>query len=388
MPKQRQQNPILAAIATWLASIHPVGQENEGDSWRDELLSTAPKRFTIYEPMALLPAGSFTQPPWTTLLPTLDRDACSSLWSLIQGQLSRNAGSTLTHLAVTEGIPLHREGEDAENVLRSPSGLRMLYGDFGPPQTEGDEAGSQDFERALWVSTKQNGIVQTWAPRWTMFSRGNVKEKARLLGFRASSSGSSNNDGKPWAVDLYAGIGYFVFSYAALGLRVLCWEINPWSVEGLRRGARANRWSVKVVKGDELAQPMEEIMAGGEQIIVFLEDNQRALGRVRELQSSLGLARDIEHVNCGFLPTSEPTWRMAWDMTAPSTESWLHLHENVGVDDLESRRQSLQSRLEDWATADGDARIPRVTHVEQVKTFAPGVWHCVFDVHSTRSNNI
>ncbi|KAL6855312.1 S-adenosylmethionine-dependent methyltransferase [Amphichorda felina] len=386
MPKQRQQNPILSAITTWIASVPPAGQEAEGDSWRDDLLSKAPKRFTIYEPMALLPAGSFTQPPWATLLPTLGDDACSSLWSLILDQLSRNSGSMLTHLAITEGIPLHREGEEKENVLRSPSGLRMLYGDFGPSQTEGDEAGSQDFERALWVSTKQNGIMQTWAPRWTMFSRGNVKEKARLLGFQSGSS-SSDNDGDRWAVDLYAGIGYFVFSYAALGFRVLCWEINPWSVEGLRRGARANRWSIKVVKGDELAQPVEEIMAGGEQIVVFLEDNQRALGRVEKLQTSLGMARNIEHVNCGFLPTSEPTWRMAWDMTGESAESWLHLHENVGVDDMESRRQSLQSRLEDWAAADRDTRIPKATHIEQVKTFAPGVWHCVFDVHSTRPNN-
>lgn len=377
MPKQRQQNPIQAAVTTWIASIHPSGQNHGSDSWRNDLLSTAPKRFTVSEPMALLPSGSFTRPPWTTLLQTLDHDACSSLWSLILGGLSKNVGYELTHLAITEGIPLHKEGGDTENVLRSPSGLRMLYGDFGPSEIEdNDEAGPEDFERALWVSTKQSGIIQTWAPRWTMFSRGNVKEKARLLGF------PSGKGAEKWAIDLYAGIGYFVFSYAALGMRVLCWEINPWSVEGLRRGAKANRWSVKVVKGDQLGLPIEEVMAGGEQIIVFLEDNQQALWRIRTLQSSLGLARDIEHVNCGFLPTSEPTWRMAWDMTSQSTESWLHLHENVSVDDIETRRQSLQSRLEEWAAVDGNTRIPKVTHIEQVKTFAPGVWHCVLDVHT------
>ncbi|KFH46711.1 tRNA wybutosine-synthesizing protein-like protein [Hapsidospora chrysogenum ATCC 11550] len=386
MPKQRQQNPIQDAITTWIASVYPLVQKDP--SWRDNLLKTAPKRFTIYEPMALLPAGSFTQPPWTSLLQTIDSHVRTTLWLLILSRLSKAAGSELTHLAVTEGIPLHREGDDAENILRSPSGLRMLCGDFGPSETAGGDPGEEDFERALWVSTKQNGIVQTWAPRWTMFSRGNVKEKARLLSFPSSSSSSSDSEQRRrWAVDLYAGIGYFVFCYASLGMRVLCWEINPWSVEGLRRGAAANRWSVRVVRGgEELALPLGDIMAGGEQIVVFLEDNQRALRRIRMLQES-GLAGDVAHVNCGFLPTSEPTWRMAWEMTDRSSDDvWLHLHENVGVQNLESRRRDLQSMLEAWATASpgGDARSPNVTHIEQVKTFAPGVWHCVFDVHITR----
>ena len=44
--------------------------------------------------------------------------------------------------------------------------------------------------------------------------------------------------GKSVLWDLYAGIGYFAFSYAKAGVgKVLCWEINPWSVDGLRRGA-------------------------------------------------------------------------------------------------------------------------------------------------------
>jgi tRNA wybutosine-synthesizing protein 2 len=378
MPKRRQQNPIQDAITTWIASV--VQGHDDDPSWRDNLLKTAPKRFIIYEPMAVLPAGSFTQPPWTSLLQTIDNNVRTSLWSLILSRLSKAAGSELTHLAVTEGIPLRREGDDEENILRSPSGLRMLYGDFGPSETAGGDPGEEDFERALWVSTKQNGIIQTWAPRWTMFSRGNVKEKARLLSFPNSGS-----EQQRWAVDLYAGIGYFVFCYASLGMRVLCWEINPWSVEGLRRGAAANRWSVKVVRGEEeLACPLEEIMAGGEQIVVFLEDNQRALPRIRMLQES-GLTRDVAHVNGGFLPTSEPTWRMAWEMTDRSSDVWLHLHENVGVHDMESRREALQSMVEGWATASpGDTRIPNVAHIEQVKTFAPGVWHCVFDVHITR----
>src|SRR5690606_6675835 len=84
-----------------------------------------------------------------------------------------------------------------------------------------------------------------------------------------------------WAVDLYAGIGYFAFSYARLGLRVLCWEVNPWSVEGLRRGAEANGFGVRVMMPPSPPPNEEEeddslgidLTTAQERIIVFLEDN-------------------------------------------------------------------------------------------------------------------
>jgi tRNA wybutosine-synthesizing protein 2 len=374
MRERRQQDPIRTAVQTWLASL-PADQLDTPSA--DQLLSLTPKRFVIYEPMAQLPSGSFSLPPWTAVLRRQPVELRIRLWTLILEALSKRAGSTLTHLAVTAGIPLHNEAEE-ENILRSPSGLQMLHGDFGPASPkEGREPGTEDFERALWVSTRQNGIWQTWAPRWTMFSRGNVKEKARLLSF-PSAWGSGDNI---WAVDLYAGIGYFVFSYASLGMRILCWEINPWSIEGLRRGALANRWTVKILQGAELETAEKYIGRDGPQIIVFAEDNQRALDRIRGFHEH-GLARAVKHVNCGFLPTSEPSWRTAWEVTARSGEAWLHLHENVGGDDISHRKQALTEQyFSKWSAKEGMRRRAEAQHVELVKTFAPGVWHCVFDVH-------
>ncbi|KOS22023.1 tRNA wybutosine-synthesizing protein 2 [Escovopsis weberi] len=339
--------------------------------------------------MALLPSGSFTSEAWAPLMKRPEDHNLSRLWSLVLEELSRGLKAAVTHLAINEGIPPHQEGHGGgENVRRSPSSLRMLHGDFGPDHDDdGDDAAGEpseeDLGRAFWVATKQNGIHQTWAPRWTMFSRGNIKEKARVLAFGRPAGAARTGGTTTWAVDLYAGIGYFTFSYAALGMRVLCWEINPWSVEALRRGARANRWAVRVVRGRDLERPLDEVVAaGGEQILVFLESNERAAARVRRLQKA-GLARDIAHVNCGFLPTSEPVWRPAWEMTRGSAGAWLHLHENVGVGDLEARRRSIQAMFDGWAAAlteEGEAREARVEHIEQVKTFAPGVWHCVYDV--------
>lgn len=473
------------------------------------------------------------------------------LWKTILEHISGSSSATnkLTHLAINEGIPLHskqkrrdREKEigtetearaettgttrvNCENILRSPSGLRMLYGDFGPSEPSppslspsstptGGEGGRESerkreeadfFSRAFWVSTKQNGITQTWAPRWTMFSRGNIKEKARLLSFHDDND--DNNEDKDddddqativvkenatqrpvmtdsqeekrnheyqdqrnnnrrahrvvpaerradgLVVDLYAGIGYFAFCYAALGFRVLCWELNAWSVEGLRRGAEANGWGVRVVvperwgrrrrresvrrgdaeeeeevvvervednnrekeeeKGEEEEEKEEEeeeemlrdVLTGDEKIIVFLEDNKHAARRIRKLdeltreqeqdRNRNGLRglrmRDVMHVNCGLLPSSRGSWDTAWEIASRTPRAWVHVHENVGVADIEAKKEDVGRWFKERAgdddgdddgDGDGDGRRTRlcVEHVEMVKTFAPGVWHCVFDL--------
>ncbi|KAH7320972.1 S-adenosyl-L-methionine-dependent methyltransferase [Stachybotrys elegans] len=390
MPKPappRQKNLIQAAIEKWLEGL-PAGVLSESDDAfsHDDLLAASPKRYTVYEPMVLLATGSFGGSAWTSTLSRCPPDYRSLLWDMILQGLGRGSKTPLTHLAINEGIPLQKDGEELENILRSPSGLHLLYGDFGPEGTRQDGPSMQDFDEAFWVSTKQNGIYQTWAPRWTMFSRGNVKEKARLLEFEPPQPRRHTEAAHCWAADLYAGIGYFVFCYASLGFKVVCWEINPWSVEGLRRGAEINRWSVKVIGGQDLQRSVDELMAGGEQITVFLEDNNEALGRIQQMWS-IGIAQDIRHVNCGFLPTSEPTWEQAWAMTSKGSKASLHLHENVGVEEVESRRGSIQRKFEEWSLAEGAGRRPSVEHVELVKTFAPGVWHCVFDVGITRSND-
>ena len=372
MPRPRPPEPVQAAVDSWLTTL------DAPQAWKSQLLSSAPKRYAIYEPMVLFPSGSFTSAEWAAELSRQPPASTTALWTAILDHLSRSSNAKkkqpLTHLAVNQGIPLSSQDGAGENVRRSPSGLRILHGDFGhdqPPDV------TPDFDAALWVSTKQNGIFQTWAPRWTMFSRGNVKEKARLLD-------SPRAVGDVCAVDLYAGIGYFTFCYAALGMTVFCWEINPWSVEALRRGAHANGWTVQVIQGAALVLPVEQAVTPGARIYVFLEDNARAADRIGNLQRHAGMARHVAHVNCGFLPTSMPTWDAALGVTRKNTAdgntSWLHLHENVGEHDIQTRKEEVQASLRATAGEERPKRNITVTHVEKVKTYAPGVWHCVFDV--------
>ncbi|KAI9650777.1 S-adenosylmethionine-dependent methyltransferase [Ciborinia camelliae] len=389
-PKPKPQNPIESTIRAFFQTLHST-LFLEISASIDSLISTSPKRWVIYSPMLLLPSGSFSSPHWTSLLSHLEPSQKEVLFTQILQSVSKKEGKKLTHLAINAGIPLHekergRDNEDEkkeeENILRSPSGLLMLHGDFGP-DFKGGEPTEKDFEEAFWVSTKQNGIEQVWAPRWTMFSRGNVKEKARLLGFHDDTSTASSNGKKEigkeerrnWtAVDLYAGIGYFVFSYVGMGVgRVVGWELNGWSVEGLRRGAVANGWRIRVVRKGEV---VEEV--GDERIVVFLESNVEAEQRLERMK---GLGT-VKHLNCGFLPTSEPAWKAA--MNILSEDGWLHLHENVGIADVEIRKREIEEMFQTWLQELVDKRKVKVEHVEFVKTFAPDVWHCVFDVYVSK----
>jgi len=426
---ESKPGPIQEAIAEWLKTVPERSLWKTGTTASD-FVERSPKRWSIYEPMLLLPSGSFQDIAWKTLLQSLGKNHLSALWKrILHTTWKKEGGKELTHLAINSGIPpkqgspiaeeqenhpsipLNRSSASTpspssassastskENILRSPSGLLLLHGEFGPPLSPSAALAptEADFRQAFWVSTKQNGIVQTWAPRYTMFSRGNIKEKARILEFHGSGPAvkavearrrvTRNERGRAAAIDLYSGIGYFVFSYAAAGFgRVLCWEINPWSVEGLRRGCLKNGWSCQIVRGGELDRPVEKLLRDDAKVVVFEEGNERAAERVQairewEVQDEERLLGDVLHMNCGFLPSSEASWRTAWRVICKSRSAWLHLHENVGVEDVAKRREEIEGTIGKWAMEEGTSQV-EVEHVELVKTFAPGVWHCVFDVH-------
>ena len=59
-----------------------------------------------------------------------------------------------------------------------------------------------------------------------MFSRGIIKEKRVLIGLKILIK-------RLFLILLW--IGYFSLSYLKNGGKLLCWELNPWSIEGFRR---------------------------------------------------------------------------------------------------------------------------------------------------------
>ena len=284
--------------------------------------------------------------------------------------------------------------------MRSPTGLVGLCGDFGPRSLLGDGDGAptgEDFEKAFWCSAEQNGVTQVWAPRWTMFSRGNVKEKARIMGMGGGFAGlDDDEDGDGLAeqtavVDMFVGIGYFAFCYLRRRFGVVWgWEVNGWSVEGLRRGAERNGWGVMVVRvreGDGFVgeEVLREVLRGKGRVVVFHGDNcwaGKVMGRLEWLARRMSLRwRRVRHVNLGLLPDARGAWNGAVRVLDGEVGGWLHVHENVDVSEIEGRREEMVEGIDELcAKHRGGKWKVGCVHVEQVKTYAPGVMHCVFDI--------
>jgi len=343
----------------------------------DDLISSTRWSYMIYPPLLLLPATTICAPLWPDLLSKIPKAQLTELYASIC------AAFKTTHLALDGPIP--STSSTGSNILRSPSNLTPLHGDFGPalPSPPEHDPTAADFKNAFWCSNSQNGIVQTWAPRYTMFSRGNLSEKKRVLELKSlTEEGLGGTDPRETsAVDLYAGIGYFAFSYVKAGVgKVLCWELNPWSVEGMGRGAEENGWGTKMIgDGDGVMEPRNGGKLERERLLVFQENNEKADKRVRGMRDNIP---PVRHVNCGLLPTSSGSWATAVQALDPIQGGWIHAHENVRARDTEHRKGEIIERFKALVQMhDGFERFSvTCSHVETVKSYGPGINHIVFDI--------
>lgn len=408
---------LAVAVEKWLLSLPALPlpalpppkqqqqQEQQGPrrdercAWVKRLRSSSPWSYTVYPPLLLLPRGTFAAEPWPRVLAAGLEAHLPALYARLCVEFH------VTHVALNAPIPAlspspgrrgsfpsfpsagESEAMETPNVLRAPLALTPLYGSFGPSLPPGHEPSPADFSAAFWCTARQNGIFQTWAPRQTMFSRGNVSEKTRLLNLRSLTSDGlgARSVAEISAVDLYAGVGYFAFCYAKAGVgRVFCWEISAWSVEGLRRGAAGNGWEVRVEgKGGNEAVgegygDLGKEFHGGKRLIVYHESNEKAASRIVALRGGIP---PVRHVNCGFLPTSEPSWEAAVQIVDPVEGGWIHAHENIEIRSFESRREEIVRLFCALVEKHHEGkREVECVHFEQVKNYAPGVVHCVLDI--------
>ena len=470
--KLRPSNPLQAGICEFLLIYTSSQPERRGHALCISLLediSLVPKRFTVYRPLLLLPSNFFpasqsalpdaesglklSLSAWHGLISRLAAEDLQELWRCLVSAFRKD---NVTHIAVGAPIQLQLDGiesiQEKENILRRPTSVKGVFGHFGiSPSSQAYEKVSSckssdstldydtsfqslpQFDDALWVQSAQNGgIVQVWAPMWTMFSRGNIKEKARVLS-GVSPSTASPSRGTPLfsgldgpdgelgqdlgniaVLDMYVGIGYFAFSYLKRGVGLaIGFELNPWSVEGLRRGAEKNGWKCHVVRlpkyddqklgtldilGEDPLEHLQHL-----RLLVFLGDNRWAVkimsGLKRMTKDGLGIERHIRHVNLGLLPTSSASWSDAERLLSEEKGGWLHVHENVEVLKIEEKSREVEAHFEALARRRepvpqhiGPVKGPRwksqCVHVEKVKTYAPGIMHCVFDVLIYRRSDI
>ncbi|EXJ94085.1 hypothetical protein A1O1_02478 [Capronia coronata CBS 617.96] len=527
-----------------------------------------PKRYTIYAPLVLLPSNFSSQNPrWAEFYRGLNESERTELFRCIaeegfagtavedrtgiriailapiaaeEAEIDGHRESTVdetgllksglptystTVVTMSEAKGMHDPTKSKsvgthttastrkQNVLRSPSGLVPVYGDWGKilPRSWSHGSGlgcepcsanedrsrkiitnpsQQNFQEAFWTSTSQHkGITQCWAPLYTMFSRGNISEKARILGVVPKATVQSQSASKPQpdsqspaetfsgtvtqpqstfpgltdaefgeplssidVVDFYVGIGYFAFCYLARGVRrVWGWDINPWSIEGLRRGCEKNGWGCMVVRvdddgrldlpgngtnatedrleGDDVVKEVVARIRQGDEAdtergpgrerqdqhapvrcIAFLGDNKwsdTVMGKIQREMQHQGLALNVKHANLGLLPTSRGSWQNAVKVvkgqqsrTEGRRGGWLHVHENVDIQHIEAMKNRIIQDLDSIVRhepepepagqeEDGSEAIcvpswsVSCDQIHQVKTYAPGVMHCVFDIHIT-----
>jgi len=382
-------HPIRRVLKVALAALPPDLLSSLQLSL-DDLLNPFPSTYVVYPPMLLLYNWANTSPSWKKLLDTHPprSPVIQSIWSRVAAAVGA------THVAINASIPPRIEGSSggeasidnasAENILRSPINIMPIYGNFGlSPDIStpyGAHPNADAFQQAFWVKHTQNGIHQIWAPLYTMFSRGNIREKTRVLKLDSVLSCARMEIGCT-AVDLYAGIGYFAFSYRKAGIgKVLCWELNPWSIEGLARGAQANGWTQRTFTHFPLGGDWEQ-GAMDSDFLIFQQSNEEAV----EILEKLPPVPPIRHVNCGLLPSSRLSWGTAVRAIDKKLGGWIHAHENVGVGDIESKKEEVLAEMQEHLDrvdmgSDQKQRRVKCEHVERVKTYAPGVLHVVLDI--------
>lgn len=321
------------------------------------LLDTSPLRYKLYEPLVLFSYSlkrSFDHPQWKQAFNKLSKEAffATMLRSRAFGR------GKFSHVAMDMPIV-------PGDTMRRPLNIMPLYGSLyhGKELTDQiwDSPTYTDFRNAVWCSVIQNGIKQIWCPVFTMFSRGNIREKTRILD---SYRDIETHD----VVDLYAGIGYFTFFYLKRKARyVFCFELNPWSVEGLRRGLAINSFQG--------------------QCFIYQQNNNTALIELEKHQKN---SLDVRHINLGLLPSSQPSWEIALEIAERygcKPISTLHIHSNVHLNDLEDRTFELRTHAA-FAALAPPALSVHIAQVARVKTFAPDIWHTVLDLDIERLKTI
>ena len=371
--KSAKRGPLAEVVEQWLLDL-PEEVVSTLPAPIMQLVSLSSWSFDIYDPLFLLPKSTFEKEPWPELFANTLQAHVPRLYDSICKKWK------VTHVAINAPIPLISSsfaGSPSLNILRSPTSLTPLYGFFGEPNQSPSPAA---FKSALWVSTRQYSIYQTWAPVHTMFSRGNIREKHRILSMPELGSETLGYDAsQSSAVDMYAGIGYFAFCYASREVgKVICFEINGWSVEGLRRGAAENGWG-SILLDDKDSNAW---IGAKEKLLVIPEDNRNAgmwIGKMR------GSVPPVRHVNCGLLPSSKECWETAIRVLDPVEGGWIHVHENIGDKEVDKRTLEISETFRNLATNAGLDRGRKIycEHVERVKSYAPGVIHCVLDIHFT-----
>ncbi|KAI4838065.1 hypothetical protein E4T44_08229 [Aureobasidium sp. EXF-8845] len=336
--------------------------------------------------------------PWNDLLSNLEFDETENIFlATCDQRLSHpstaNPPSELPrHDSGVSGI-CTKEEEDDDTKLLHQSNETFAAPAHSAAICKKAQPTQDDFNNAVWISTKRNGITQYWAPRYTAslhHHHNSATENARALHmFSIRSAAAARNGPKAYtAVDLVSGSGSFAFNHAAAGAqKVLCWDTNPWSIEGLRRGAIRNGWHVRVHSGDPI--PGKNLkMHSKTRVMAFVESGDKALIRIHSLRD---LLPPVRYANCGSLLTSRRSREIAAAVLDPRLGGWIHVQETYRVEEVVCEANRIRAEFETivegldrdrgyLTDVKGTERKPVVQHIQRGESNVPGMFHCVVHI--------
>ncbi|KAF9420072.1 hypothetical protein BGZ94_009228, partial [Podila epigama] len=437
---QTPHKKLRDSLTSFLTPILKNSTSNLTIDLLPALLDSIPQKWEHYSDFTLLPPMAFLAEPWPRVLGRLyeldhqkqqqqlgqptDKEPLllEQLETLVQAAL----GST--HIARKAIIPV-------QDILRRPK-IRPLTGDWGihnrfkswiehndiglldhdtiqhqisrqdegqnthhsrydPPSSSPIDASSdfdtnpdttptsETFKSAYWAMTCQNQVWYSWAPMFTMFSAGNITEKERVAHSRPIFGARDKV-----VVDLYAGIGYFTLVYLLhAGARTVhACEWNPWSVEGLARGADRNgiQWSKVTttpftVNNEEQEQERERVETQSDNQGTLLQTSKvSSSSSTKKKQSSKSKSKTntattstpttplgnlviypgdnaqwishfentAHHVNLGLIPSAEPGWVLGVRALCPREGGYLHVHHNIRVGQEDNFKTYLTNTLQ------------------------------------------
>ena len=210
-----------------------------------------------------------------------------------------------------------------------------------------------------WVITKDNGILYCLNITKTMYCAGNISEKIRQGKLAQKDE---------VIVDLYAGIGYFTLPYLihAQVKQVIACEFHDYSIQGLKKALKLNNIDANrciIYEGDNRNQ----------ELIPLIENK-------------------ADRISLGLLPTSKPGYLTALKALKP-IGGWLHIHENVKDSNEHIFQQELLQYLQQLSqTLSNPIKKKQwqfqIIHIERVKSYAPHIWHLVYDIRVYQQHQV
>ena len=312
-------DPRLVSAPAWDCLARVFGAERVARAAAIDPGKTRRSRLTLLRYFEYAPASS------------VGADASSDLALLLRGILPPEPRAGETPIAAAAGPLPPQTPEAAVQLARAVAGLRAA----APPP-------------GGWALVRDAGVTYVLDVTRLMLSSGNISEKLRVGALPAAGE---------TVVDLFAGIGYWTLPILvhARAAHVHACDWNPDAVACLRLGLAANRVAT-------------------DRVTLWPGDNAQLAGSSVE-----GTA---DRVMLGLIPTSEGAWGTAVRLLRPATGGWLHVHMNRPEEGIQAFAAELEGALAALAAGVGRRWACSVRHVERVKSYAPRVWHVVYDVEA------